>query len=53
MLAAGIAVVDRPDRAAFVFLDATARLDPFDASALEPLLDVDRGVGLGVDTDGS
>ena len=49
MLAGDIAVVDRLDRAAVIFLDAAALLDPFDAGALEALLDVDRGVVVGID----
>ena len=42
VLAGDVAVVDRLDRAAVVFLDAAALLDPFDAGALQPVLDVDR-----------
>ena len=42
VLAGDVAVVDRLDRAAVVFLDAAALLHPFDARALQPLLDVDR-----------
>ena len=49
MLAGDIAVVDRLDRAAVIFLDAAALLDPFDAGALEALLDVDHGVVVGID----
>ena len=49
VLAGGVAVVDRLDRAAVIFLDAAALLDPFDAGALEPLLDVDRRIVVGID----
>ena len=52
VLAGGVAVVDRLDRAAFVFLDAAALLHPFDAGALEALLDVDDDVVVGVGTGG-
>ncbi len=52
MLAGDVAVVDRLDRAAVVFLDAAALLDPFDAGALEALLDLDGDVVVGVGAGG-
>ena len=48
MLAGDVAVIDRLDRAAVIFLDAAALLHPLDAGALEALLDVDRHVVVGV-----
>ena len=41
VLASDVAVIDRLDRAAVIFLDAAALLHPCDAAALEPLLDID------------
>ena len=52
VLAGDVAVVDRLDRAAVVFLDAAALLDPFDARALQALLDVDRDIVVGVGAGG-
>ena len=49
MLAGDVAVVDRLDRPALVFLDAAALLDPFDARALEALLDVDGDIVVGIE----
>ncbi len=46
MLAGDVAVVDRLDRAAFIFLDAAALAHPFDAGAGKPLLDVDSDIGI-------
>ena len=52
MLAGDVAVVDRLDRAAVIFFDAAALANPSDARARKALLDVDRGVGLGIDAGG-
>src|SRR5690606_16391973 len=52
VLAGDVAVVDRLDRAAFIFLDAAALLHPGDARALETLLDVDGDVVVGVGAGG-
>ena len=48
MLAGRVAVIDRLDRPAVIFLDAAALLDPCDARALQPRLDVDRHIVVGV-----
>src|SRR5262249_59739864 len=48
MFARDIAVVDRLDRTAFIFLDAAALFHPFDACALEALFDVDGDAVVGV-----
>src|SRR5450759_1518784 len=52
MLAADVAVVDRLDRAALIFLHAAARLHPFDAGARQTLFHVDRHVRVGIDAGG-
>ncbi len=52
VLARDVAVVDRLDRPAVVFLDAAALLHPFGARALEALLDVDRDIVVGVGAGG-
>ncbi len=49
VLAGDVAVVDRLDRTAVIFLDAAALLYPRDAGALQTLLDVDRDIVVGVD----
>ena len=49
VLAGDVAVIDRLDRAAVIFLDAAALLHPCDAGALETLLDVDRHIVVGID----
>ena len=48
MLAGGVAVIDRLDRPAVIFLDAAALLHPCDARALETRLDVDRHIVVGI-----
>ena len=48
MLAADVAVVDRLDGAALVFLDAAAFAHPGGAPARQAALDVDHSVGIGV-----
>ena len=48
MLAGDVAVVDRLDRPAVVFLDTAALAHPFDPRARQALRDVDRGVGVGI-----
>jgi hypothetical protein len=48
MLAADIAVVDRLDRPALIFLDAAALTHPFDPRARKPLLHVDDRVRIGI-----
>ncbi len=48
MRGADIAVVFRLDVAALIFLDAAALLDPFDAGAAEPGIDVDGDGRIGV-----
>jgi hypothetical protein len=50
MLAGDMAVVDRPDRAAVIVLDAAAFLHPAGTGPLEALFDIDRRVGIGIDT---
>ncbi len=49
MFSGDVAVVDRLDRAALVFLDATALLHPCGAGALQALLDVDGDIVVGID----
>ena len=51
-VAAGdVAVIDRLDVAALIFLDAAALLDPFDARARQAGVDVDDDARVGVGTD--
>ncbi len=52
MLAGGVAVVDRLDRPALIFLDATTLSDPLSADAAEPVLDVNRHIAVGVGAGG-
>ena len=52
VLAGDVAVVDRLDRPAFIFLDPAALLHPGDAVARKSLLHVDRHVRVGVGTRG-
>ena len=48
MLARDIAVIDRLDRPAFIFLDAAALLHPFRARARQARFHVDRDRGIGI-----
>src|SRR4029077_15614876 len=48
VLAGDVAVIDRLDRPAVIFLDAAAFLDPCDARALQAALDVNRDIVVGV-----
>src|SRR5262249_46432005 len=52
MLASDIAVVNRLDLAAFVFLDPASLLNPFNTGPRQSLLDVDRHLRISVRTSG-
>src|SRR6202034_3884289 len=52
MLAGGVAVIDRLDRAALILFDSAALAHPVGARAGKALLDVDRGRVIGVGAGG-